>query len=76
MNESETRSQADFIETCKDLLSRASDLPSRADDFADGISERIRGMQAWVNEHDHVTPAMWTAVGNIEAGIARWEDRG
>ena len=75
MSKPDTRTLADFLETCKDLLSRAGDLPSRADDFADGVSERIRGMLAWANEHDHVTPAMWSAVDNIEAGIARWEDR-
>lgn len=69
------RTLADFIETCDDLMVRSGDLPDRAGDFADGVTSRLLGMKVWALGHDHVTPAMWTAVENIESGIERWEDR-
>lgn len=71
----EHRTVGDFIETCDDLMFRAGDLPDRAGDFADGVSARLSGMKVWALDYDHVTPSMWTAVENIEAGIERWEDR-
>ncbi len=63
----------EFVGEAQDLLARLDDLPERAEDFADGVRERLEGMIEWAKEKEHVTEAMQSALGNMESGVARWE---
>jgi hypothetical protein len=63
----------EFVGEAQDLIARLDDLPDRAEDFADGVRERLEGMIKWAEENEHVTGAMLGALGNMSAGVARWE---
>lgn len=65
----------EFVEECDRVLDRIDDLPERAEDFADGVREKIEGMRSWSTENEHVTEAMSDAVENIDGGVGRWLDR-
>lgn len=63
----------EFVAEATDLLGTLDDLPERASDFAEGVREKLTGMIEWATDKEHVTPAMQTALENMEAGVSRWE---
>lgn len=62
-----------FVEDAEELLGRLDDLPSRAEDFAEGVREKTTGMLEWARENEHVTDRMTTALDNMIEGVSRWE---
>lgn len=62
----------DFIADCDTLLEELDELPERAEDFADSVREKVSGMRGWVEENEHVTEKMVTALHNMIDGAARW----
>jgi hypothetical protein len=63
----------EFLDDIDDAIASAEDLPERAEDFADGVLEKLRSIRQWVVDNDHVTEAQERAVQNMAGGIARWE---
>lgn len=72
-------SEADFIEACRDLIERATDLGREveaAENFCDSVAEKAEGMMQWSEEHDgYATDKMRIAIENMFEGIVKWEDR-
>ena len=62
----------EFVTDSEHLLATLDDLPERASDFADSVRERLESMIAWAREREHATPRMWTALRNMQDGVARW----
>lgn len=54
------------------LLDKLEDLPSRADEFAEGIEEKVKSMREWVGKNKHVTDNMENALTNMTAGVRKW----
>jgi len=64
----------DFIEDARAVLALLDDLPERAEDFAEGVRERIEGMIEWSEDNDgFATDRMTDALSNMERGIERWQ---
>ena len=61
-----------FIEDAEKLLRDVDDLPERAEEFADGVRERVEGMIEWARDNEHATDKMWSALYNMRDGVARW----
>lgn len=62
----------DFLADVDRILELAEELPEEAEEFQGGVTEKLEGMQTWVDENCHVTDNMKTAVENIEGGIRKW----
>jgi len=60
-----------MCDTCdwEEMLDTIEDLASNDD--ADFALSTIEGIQAWVDEHHHITPKQKTAIANIEAAMER-----
>ena len=65
----------DYLEEIAATFDAATDLPDRAADFADSVTEKLEGIAAWVEEHEHVTEAQKTAVANMAVGVWRMGQR-
>lgn len=61
-----------FVEDAQELLCGLDELPDRAEDFADGVRERVEGMVAWAQEEHHVTPWMIEALERMATAVGRW----
>jgi len=57
---------------CARILQMVSQLPDRAADFGDSVSEKVYDMQAWIEDNNHVTAAQQDALDNMESGVERW----
>jgi hypothetical protein len=64
-----------FVNRCRAVLEKADELPDRAGDFQEGVTERLQSMADWAEENSKVTDKMIEAVNNIERGINRWLER-
>jgi len=62
-----------FIEDAEKLIDTLDDLPERAEDFADGVREKLESMVEWARENAHVTEKMWNALYRMQDGVARWQ---
>lgn len=62
----------EWLETIRGAISDAADLPERAEDFADSVTEKLEDIEAWVEENEHITDGQTSAVSNMEAAIGRW----
>lgn len=63
------------VEQCDDLLAACLDLPSRAEDFAFSVREKVESIRDWIVEHEHVTEAQLSALDNMNGGVDRWLER-
>jgi len=63
----------EFVEDAEKLLDGLDDLPERAEDFAEGVRERLEGMIEWARDNEHATEKMWSALYNMQDGVARWQ---
>lgn len=70
-----TMSPRQFVTRCRGVLEKADELPERAADFQEGVTERLQSMADWAEENSRVTPKMIEAISNIEKGIDRWLER-
>lgn len=60
------------IEFCKELLSDLEDLPERAEEFVDSVTEKVTSMMEWIEENEHVTDKMQDSLRNMRRGCDRW----
>lgn len=60
------------IALCKVLIEKCADLPERAEDFGNSVTEKAESVMAWVDEHRHVTPAQMGMLENMERGVDKW----
>jgi hypothetical protein len=64
-----------FVNRCREVLEKADELPERAADFQEGVTERLQSMADWAEENSKVTAKMIETVENIDRGIDRWLER-
>ena len=68
----------EFIEFADNLLGRLEDLSEQCDnaeDYVEGVSERINKMREWAESHGGVNQSMWNSLSRYEDGLIRWEER-
>lgn len=63
---------ADAVELCGEILDMCDELPERADDFREGVEERVRDMCAWIEDNRRVTEKQTNALENIKRGVEKW----
>ena len=63
--------EAENLQTAIDEVcdTKSSDA---AQDFCAGSEEKLLSMKEWVEESEHVTPKMESALSNMEAAVGRW----
>lgn len=60
------------VDQIDEILERAEELPEVAQEFQEGVVDRLKGIQNWMIENKHITPKMEQAIENIELGIEKW----
>jgi hypothetical protein len=40
--------------------------------YRDSVRVKLRDMQSWIEERDHVTPSMLAAIENMARGVQAW----
>lgn len=60
------------LEQCGRILEGAAKLPSRADDFRQGVMNNTRDIRKWIKAHEFCTEDQGTALDNMEAGVEAW----
>lgn len=53
----------------EDIDEKARD---RGIDFFDQVEEKVKNMQEWIDEKQHVTAKMISALESMKAGVANW----
>lgn len=48
------------------------DLPERAFDFGESITDKVIQMKEWISVHKHVTEKMADSLENMKSGVERW----
>ena len=64
-----------FADECEELISQCGDLPEKAEEFGESVSEKAGSMAEWARENGTVTPRMATAMRNMKDGVERWLER-
>lgn len=64
----------DFLAFCDEVIEDIDKLPTRADEFAESVREKVRGIANTVAERGEVTLAQRQAVENMHAAVRRWLD--
>jgi hypothetical protein len=62
----------EFVRDVNRVKELAEELPEEAEEFQEGVTEKLEGMQTWADENCHVTDKMKEAKENIEEGIRKW----
>lgn len=62
------------LTTIEEIRARMSDLPEQAEEFSASIEEKLESFAEWIDENEHVTSKMETAIENISRAVARWEE--
>lgn len=63
---------ADFVKEVDDAIALSWELPSKADDFASSVREKLESIREWCVSNNAMTEAQEAAVGNMEGGMRRW----
>lgn len=53
----------------EDISEKARD---RGADFFDSVEEKVKKMQEWIDENEHVTPKMVSSLESMKSGVAKW----
>jgi len=64
----------DTIEQCQDLLDKCDDVPTRSEDFAMGVQEKVESIMETIRQTGRVTVKQQQAIDNMEAAIDRCRD--
>lgn len=59
----------------EELLKRCEELPERAADFYESVTDKVRGIRETINKYNKVTPRQESALENMYAGVERWLER-
>lgn len=62
------------VALCDDVLELIDDLPERAEEFAEGVREKVASIKETIKLSERVSPAQVNAIRNMEAGIRKWLD--
>ena len=62
------------VALCDDVLEPIDDLPERAEEFAEGVREKVASIKETIKLSERVSPAQVNAIRNMEAGIRKWLD--
>lgn len=62
------------IALIKDMVAEG-DLPPGAEEFAEGVEEKVEGIVEWIDTESHVTEKQEKALLGIRAGVDRWLKR-
>lgn len=57
------------------LDEKIPELPERAEEFADSVSEKLSSMKTTILRSSRVTEPQATAIRNMEQGISNWLER-
>lgn len=60
------------LEMCESILRDLDDLPEAADEFKEGIDDKVSGMREWIKEKNHVTDKMGAALENMRRAVDKW----
>lgn len=64
---------SEAIEVCEEIIEDLiPQLPERAEDFRNSIEEKMRDVQDWIIERNHVTDAQSSMIENTRAACWRW----
>jgi translation elongation factor EF-4 len=63
------------IRQCESILSDCEELPERADEFKDGVTETVESIQSWIEENRHVTDKQLAALDNMQEKVGNWLHR-
>jgi hypothetical protein len=63
------------VEWCDRILEDVENMPSRAEEFGESVSEKVSLIQEWVEENEHITDGQRDALERMEASVRRWLDR-
>ena len=61
------------VQLCDKILEDIEELPEQAEEFGEGVSEKVNGIKAWVTEQEYVTPKQMDALNNFERGVSKWK---
>ena len=61
-----------FIMECTAVLLDVEELPERAEEFADSVTEKVTSMQTFAEINQHVTDQQREAAENMGAAVKRW----
>jgi len=53
----------------EDVSEKARD---KAADFFESIVEKVKDIQGWIDENEHVTPKMLASLEGMQSGVAKW----
>jgi hypothetical protein len=67
-------SPSDAISICEEIFDLIMDVPDAGIEFAEGVKDRTKGIQSWIEEHKHCTDKQLEALQNMKAGLERWVD--
>lgn len=65
----------DALDMIDEALCEVEDLPDNAADFAESVEEKLRNLDEWISDNEHVTASQFAAIENMAAGIRRWNER-
>jgi hypothetical protein len=72
LNENDWVGWAQF---CRDTIERCEDLPDRAAEFHESVTERLSGIAETIERRQSVTEGQRSAISNMADGVERWLDR-
>jgi len=64
-----------YDEKVDKALELIEDLPEEAEEFGQSVMEKLESMQMWMQDKEHVTEKMKSAVDNMCAGLDNWMNR-
>ena len=60
------------IELCDTILSLCEQLPEKAEEFKEGVTQRTQNLRDWIEENERCTGPQARALQNIEEGVRAW----
>lgn len=60
------------VELCNDILTLCDDLPERAAEFGESITNKVLEMKEWISVRQHVTGNMIDSLENMKSGVEKW----
>ena len=67
-----SRTAGEIIEFCDRILESVEELPERAAEFAESVTEKVGSIKSFALAHDRVSSAQENALENMNEGVQRW----
>lgn len=60
------------LDQCDHILELCDEVPTKGEDFAESVREKVESIAEWIRENEHVTDAQKESLDNMERGVSRW----